>query len=119
LGLIEVVITKAGETMQSPPGNSTGEPIQDGEKKTEGGTPPSKNDNAVDFSEGSSTSNPEIRPSEINPQGEDLDMSTSKAEQKIDPLTIFLHLPNDELCKLCLLLAQEGYALCYVSMLLS
>ena len=110
LGLIEAVTSKAGEIVQShvPPENSSVEASQEGKRKSEDDIVVLNIENAGNSS-GGSTKDLETRPKDSHPHGDHSDTSTSKSEQKVDPLTIFLNLPTDELCKLCLLLAREGY----------
>ena len=84
------------------------EPSQEGKKESEDDIVVLNNENAGNSS-GGSTKDLETRPKEGHPHADHSDTSTSKSEQKVDPLIIFLNLPTDELCKLCLLLAREGY----------
>ena len=110
LGLIEVVTSKACEIVQShvPQASvSTIETNPEARERRESSTFELNSENAAGTSSGQES---EIRPSEDHPDGEHLNTATCTSEKKVDPLTIFLHLPSEELRQLCLLLGREGYA---------
>lgn len=109
LGLIEVVTGKAGEMVPShnlpTAASAVVETSQELSERPEVSTPEPIESAATGAA--SSGQDSEIRPSEDQEHSE----TPSTSERKIDPITIFLHLPTEELRKLCLLLGREGYLL--------